>query len=50
MQGKITLPEDLTIREAKRIAAFIATLAMEEDYIAEGPRALLPAENLHGDE
>lgn len=31
LQGKITLPEDLTRREAQRIAAFIATLAFDEE-------------------
>ena len=30
LQGKITLPEDLTRREAERIAAFIGTLAFDE--------------------
>lgn len=29
VQGKITLPEDLTEREAKRIAAFVATLVSD---------------------
>lgn len=31
LRGKIELPEDLTVKEAKRIAAFISTLAVEED-------------------
>lgn len=31
LQGKISLPEDLTMREAKRIAAFVSTLALEEE-------------------
>ncbi len=31
MQGKITLPEDLSTREAKRIAAFIGTLAFDDE-------------------
>ena len=31
MQGKITLPENLSVREAKRIAAFINTLAFEDE-------------------
>jgi hypothetical protein len=43
MQGKITLPEDLSVREAKRIAAFISTLAMEED-VPHQPLALMSRE------
>lgn len=31
LRGKIELPEDLTIKEARRIAAFISTLAVEEE-------------------
>jgi hypothetical protein len=31
LQGKITLPEDLTRREAKRIAAFVAALVSDEE-------------------
>jgi len=31
LQGKITLPEDLTRREAKRISAFVAALVSEDD-------------------
>jgi hypothetical protein len=30
MQGKITLPEDLTRREVQRIAAFVGTLATDD--------------------
>jgi hypothetical protein len=30
VHGKITLPEDLTPREARRIAAIIPTLALDE--------------------
>jgi hypothetical protein len=39
MQGRIMLPEDLTMREAKRIAAFVSTLAFEDE--PEPPKALL---------
>lgn len=31
VQGEITLPEDLTRREAQRIAAFISTLAFDDE-------------------
>ena len=31
LRGNIELPEDLTIKEAKRIAAFISTLVLEEE-------------------
>ncbi len=31
VQGKITLPEDLTAKEARRIANFVASLAIEEE-------------------
>jgi hypothetical protein len=37
LQGKISLPEDLTMREAKRIAAFVSTLALEEDEPSTEP-------------
>ncbi len=47
MQGKIMLPEDLTMREAKRIAAFVSTLAFEDE--PEPPKAL-PAGQWTGDE
>ena len=41
IQGKITLPEDLTSREADRINAFIKTLAVEGDMIyGYPPRAI----------
>jgi hypothetical protein len=41
LQGKITLPEDLTPREAERISAFIKTLAMEDESAHEqSPRAI----------
>lgn len=41
MQGKITLPENLSSREADRISAFIKTLAIEDDTIyAHTPRAI----------
>jgi hypothetical protein len=40
LQGKITLPEDLTMREANRIAAFVATLALEDEVVAEQIRAI----------
>jgi hypothetical protein len=39
LQGKISLPEDLTTREAKRIGAFLTALAVEED---PAPRAITP--------
>lgn len=31
MQGQITLPEDLSVKESKRIAAFISALAFEDE-------------------
>lgn len=41
LQGRITLPENLTRREADRISAFIKTLAMEDEIIYEhSPRAI----------
>jgi hypothetical protein len=40
LQGTITLPEDLSMREAKRIAAFVSTLAIEDEPAAEQMRAL----------
>lgn len=40
MQGKITLPENLSMREAKRIAAFVSTLAFEDE---PEPMKALPA-------
>jgi hypothetical protein len=45
MQGKITLPEDLSIHEAKRIAAFISTLTMEEIEAPHQPLALMAGEH-----
>jgi hypothetical protein len=39
-QGKITLPENLTRREAERIAAFIKTLAVEDEVYEHSPRAI----------
>jgi hypothetical protein len=33
LQGKITLPENLTSREAERISAFVKTLSMEGDTV-----------------
>ena len=47
MQGKITLPEDLTMREAKRIAAFVSTLAFDDE--PEPMRALPAGQWNHGD-
>lgn len=49
VQGKISLPEDLTMREAKRIAAFVSTLALEDDPAVQEPRALMVSQ-LHDDE
>jgi hypothetical protein len=46
MQGSITLPEDLNAREARRIGAFVATLALEE----EAPRLAIEARRLHDDD
>jgi hypothetical protein len=40
VQGKITLPEDLTRREADRISAFIKTLAIEDEVYEHSPRAI----------
>lgn len=40
MQGQIMLPEDLSMREAKRIAAFVSTLAFEDE---PEPMRALPA-------
>ena len=41
LQGRITLPENLTRREADRISAFIKTLAMEDEAVYEhSPRAI----------
>jgi hypothetical protein len=41
VQGKITLPEDLTRREADRISAFIKTLAIEDEAAYDhSPRAI----------
>lgn len=41
LQGKITLPEDLSVREADRISAFIKTLAMEDEpQYSHQPRAV----------
>jgi len=41
LQGRITLPENLTRREADRISAFIKTLAMEDEIVYEhSPRAI----------
>ena len=41
LQGRITLPENLTRREADRISAFIKTLAMEDETVYEhSPRAI----------
>lgn len=41
LQGRITLPENLTPREADRISAFIKTLAMEDESVYEhSPRAI----------
>jgi hypothetical protein len=41
LQGRITLPENLTSREADRISAFIKTLAMEDEIVYEhSPRAI----------
>ena len=42
LQGTVTLPEDLTIREARRVAAFVATLALEDE--PEPMRALPPGQ------
>lgn len=39
LRGKIELPEDLTEREAKRIAAFIAALAVEQEVAPLGIEA-----------
>ncbi len=39
VQGKITLPEDLTAKEARRIATFVASLAIEEDEFVRQPTA-----------
>lgn len=39
-QGKITLPENLTRREAERVAAFIKTLAVEDEVYEHSPRAI----------
>lgn len=47
MQGRIMLPEDLTMREAKRIAAFVSTLAFEDE--PDPPKAL-PAGQWTSDE
>ena len=47
MQGKITLPEDLSMREAKRIAAFVSTLAFEDE---PEPMRALPAGQWTGDD
>lgn len=43
LQGTITLPEDLTMREAKRIAAFVSTLALED----EEPARAITAGHFH---
>jgi len=41
LQGRITLPENLTRREADRISAFIKTLAIEEEPVYEhSPQAI----------
>jgi len=40
LRGRIELPEDLTAREAKRIAAFISTLAVEEELEPVAPLAI----------
>ncbi len=40
LRGSIQLPEDLTAREASRIAAFIATLAVEEEPENIAPLAI----------
>jgi hypothetical protein len=41
MQGKITLPENLSSREAERISAFIKTLAIEDDTVySHSPRLI----------
>jgi hypothetical protein len=40
VQGFIQLPEDLNMREAKRIAAFVSTLAIEDEQGAEPLRAI----------
>lgn len=41
LQGRITLPENLTRREADRISAFIKTLAMEDETVYEhSPRSI----------
>jgi len=40
LRGSIQLPEDLTAREASRIAAFIATLAVEEEPEPVAPLAI----------
>lgn len=40
LRGSIQLPEDLTTREASRIAAFIATLAVEDEAETAPPLAI----------
>lgn len=47
LQGTITLPEDLSVREAKRIAAFVSTLALED--APELSRALPAGQWNHSD-
>ncbi|WP_460932316.1 hypothetical protein [Phycicoccus ginsengisoli] len=43
LQGKITLPENLTQREAERISAFIKTLAFEDEVVYEPRREIASA-------
>jgi hypothetical protein len=40
VQGKITLPENLTAREAERISAFIKTLAFDDEVLYEASREI----------
>ncbi len=48
VQGSITLPDDLTPREAKRISAFITTLAFEEDEPQPVERLAITAGSAQG--
>lgn len=40
LQGKISLPENLTVREARRIANFVASLAFEDEEPVRPPLAI----------
>lgn len=45
LRGKISLPEDLTAREAKRIANFVASLAFDDDEPEARPLEITSGRN-----